>query len=44
MNQLLKGYLPPNLLFIDANQFEPFRLQLDWPGCSINEQLGILHP
>jgi len=42
LKPLLKGYLPPNLFFVDANQLESLRLQLNWLGCLVSDQLQIL--
>jgi hypothetical protein len=39
---LLKGYLEPNLLFVDPIQVEAFRAQLAWAGFSIVEYLRII--
>ena len=38
----LKGYLPPNLLLVDVNHLESLRLQLNWLGCFVSDQLRIL--
>jgi hypothetical protein len=42
MRPFLKGYLPPNLLFIDKEQVEAFRAQLDWLGCAVSDDLKII--
>ena len=38
----LKGYLPPDLLFVDVNHLKSLRVQLNWLGCFVSDQLRIL--
>jgi hypothetical protein len=41
LRPFLKGYLPPNLFFVDAQQLDVFRARLDWLGCAVSDQLRV---
>ncbi len=42
MKMFLKGYLYPDLLFVDSLQVEKFQAQLAWVGFSVIEQLHLI--
>lgn len=42
MKTCLKGYLYPDLLFVDAPQLNTLRIQLEWLGWQVSDQLRII--
>jgi hypothetical protein len=42
MQPLLKGYLYPDLLFVDSNRLEALRQRLHWLGWKVTDQLQII--
>jgi hypothetical protein len=42
MKPLLKGYLLPNLLFVDSEHLETLHQHLDWLGWNVSDQLQLI--
>ena len=42
MTAFLKGYIYPDLLFVDPEQLEALRYRLDWLGWKISDRLQIV--